>query len=60
VIDGRGQVIAITAPTGHRSRSQAPPTPGHHPRTLHDHLERTVDDWDDGWGGAVGEAGASA
>jgi hypothetical protein len=60
VIDRRGQVIAFTTPTGDRYRSQAPPTPGHHPHTLDEHVERIIDDWDDGWGDAVGGEGASA
>jgi hypothetical protein len=39
--------IEITTPTRHHYRSDAPPAPGHHPRTLDDHLQNSIDDWAD-------------
>ncbi|MCU0284597.1 MAG: HNH endonuclease, partial [Candidatus Nanopelagicales bacterium] len=47
-----GHVIAFTTPSGHRYESHPPPAPGHYPRSLDEHLERTRDDWDDGIGAA--------
>jgi hypothetical protein len=49
VIGTSGHAIEITTPTGHRYRSQPPPAPGHQQRTLDEHIERAVHDWDDGF-----------
>ena len=43
-----GQVIEFTTPTGHRYRSRPPRAPGHHPKTLDEHIEHHLDDRDDG------------
>jgi hypothetical protein len=57
VVAAQGHVIEFTTPTGHRYRSQPPPAPGHHPRSLDEHVELLAGDWDDecdvGRGGAA-------